>query len=63
MNETRKKEIETAVRAAILGAIGDALDGGEDLMKEVWEYCADEAEFAVVDAELRRIEAAIEEMG
>lgn len=55
MTKERESEIRKAVHHQIAGALQDDLDGGESIMKEVWEDCADEDEDAIAKDELAKI--------
>jgi hypothetical protein len=56
----RKSEIEEMVRKQVGNAIRDDLDGGEMLMKEVWERLKNYEEEQIAHAEMRRILALLE---
>lgn len=62
MDKKRKDEIRTDVRSAIIYNIKEDLDGGELLMKSVWENCEGDVEYDVVKRELKAIIAAIKAM-
>lgn len=55
VTETRKIELQNIVRDQISNAIDYDLTSGETLMKEAYEQADDEAELAVVYAEMRAI--------
>lgn len=55
MTKKRESQIRQAVREQIAGALQDDLDGGESIMKEVWEDCADDDEDAAAKDELAKI--------
>lgn len=52
--------IRKAVRQQIIEAINNDLDGGETLMKEVWEECGDVDEQRVAKDEMREVIKLIE---
>jgi hypothetical protein len=61
--KAREEKLRALARSQIRYCIQGDIDGGESLMKEVWEQCEDQAEIDVVTDELRRLAAAIERMG
>jgi hypothetical protein len=63
MNTQRMIVIRGAVRDQVINAIQADLDGGESLMKEVWELCEDDNEQKVAERECRRIIYAIQHLG
>lgn len=52
---SREQFLPNLTRSQISNAIQDDLDGGESLMKEVWEECDGDNELAVVKTEMRAI--------
>lgn len=63
MTEQRRTEIGRLVRRQVIDRLKEDLDGGEDIMKEVWEEMASDEEERRAKQELRAIIAAIKNLG
>lgn len=59
MNDQDRALICRRVASAILFALEDDLNGGELLMKEVWEACETDEEIEIAKQEIARIIEAI----
>lgn len=55
MTGARILELKRLVCAQLISMIEDDIEGGESLMKEVWEHCDSRADQAVVVGELQEL--------
>jgi hypothetical protein len=55
VSQTRRLEIQRLTRQRVGEELEGDLNGGESIMKEVWEQCDSRAEVAIAKDELRRI--------
>lgn len=55
MSDLTACQIRSITRQQIIGTIQAAVDGDEQLMKEVWEQCRTEEHVLAVNRELRAI--------
>lgn len=55
MTKKRETFLVNLTRSQIINAIKDDLEGGESLMKEVWEQVDDESDDRIVKSEMRAI--------
>lgn len=58
MTDKRKLWVRRRARDQVIGALTEDING-ERIMKEAWEDCADHAEIAVMEDELRAMIAEI----
>lgn len=59
MNAKREEEIRRIVRAQVVDALTQDLEGDERVMKEAWEECTSKKDLKIAEDELRRIVALI----
>jgi hypothetical protein len=55
VSDARREELAKLVREQVVAVLQDDLDGGESVMKEVWEACEDAAEDTAAEDALRAI--------